>query len=60
MAKEPKVKEPIPYTKQQFLAAKSITPQQKDVLNAVLEDGKSYTKEEVTHLVEEFAKRTVE
>ncbi|WP_273483613.1 hypothetical protein [Desulforamulus ruminis] len=59
MAKESKAK-PAGYTKQQFLASKSFTPQQKDVLNAVLEDGKLYTREEVTRLVEEFAKRKVE
>lgn len=48
------------YTKQQFLgASKRFTPQQKDVLAAVLGERQTYTREEATRLVDEFAKRTV-
>lgn len=58
MVKESKAK-PTGYTKQQFLAAGSYTPQQKDILSAVLEEGKSYTREEAAREIEEFMKRTV-
>lgn len=47
------------YTKLQFLQSASYTPVQKDVLNALLQEDKTYSKEEVTKLLDQFMKRKV-
>ncbi|GAA4828021.1 hypothetical protein GCM10023310_00900 [Paenibacillus vulneris] len=43
------------YTKQQFLESSVFTAQQKDVLHALLLNGETYTIEQVTQKVKEFA-----
>ncbi|EHQ92142.1 hypothetical protein [Desulfosporosinus youngiae] len=43
------------YTKQQILKSKKYP--QKDVLNALLEDGQRYTQEEVLELLDNFLKK---
>ncbi|EHQ88285.1 hypothetical protein [Desulfosporosinus youngiae] len=45
------------YTKQQILQSKKYP--QKDVLNALLEDGQRYTQEEVLELLDNFLKKEV-
>jgi hypothetical protein len=47
------------YTKAQFLASKQFTAIQRDFLNAILEDGKTYTMDQVKQLIEEYAKKAV-
>lgn len=47
------------YTKAQFLASKQFTAVQRDFLNAILEDGQSYTMDQVKQLVEENVKKAV-
>lgn len=47
------------FTKAQFLASKQFTAVQRDFLNAILEDGQSYTMDQVKQLVEENVKKAV-
>jgi hypothetical protein len=49
----------LTYTKAQFLASKQFTAIQRDFLNAILEDGKTYTMDQVKQLIEEYAKKAV-
>lgn len=59
MAKEkPKKKTENKFTKQQVLASKKLS-YSKDLINAILEDGKTYTLEEVETKVNEYLKRKV-
>ncbi len=46
------------YTKQQFLASRRFGAQ-RDLIRALLEDGKSYTIKQVLEIIEEFQKRKV-
>lgn len=47
------------YTKAQFLASKQFTAIQRDFLNAILEDDKTYTMDQVKQLIDEYAKKAV-
>lgn len=47
------------YTKQQFLESKQYTAQQKDVLNALLQDDTAYTVEQVKKHMTEFSRKVV-
>ncbi|SDX84020.1 hypothetical protein [Tepidimicrobium xylanilyticum] len=46
------------FTKQQVLASKKLS-YSKDLINAILEDGKTYTLKEVETKVNEYLKRKV-
>jgi hypothetical protein len=48
------------YSKKQLLAADRFTPQQKDVLNAILNDYETYSLSKVDRLMADFEHRTVE
>lgn len=48
------------FSKPQLLAAKRFTPQQRDVLAAVLTEGQAYSFGQAERLIEQFGKRTVE
>lgn len=48
------------FSKQQFLESKSYTGQQKDVLNALLQDKEEYTQDQMMNIVDEFHRRVVE
>lgn len=48
------------YTKQQFLSSTQFTGAHKDILNALLEDCKSYTTEQVKEIVETYLERVVQ
>lgn len=53
-----KTKDATPtYTKQQFLSSKRFTPQQKDVLHALLEEGNAYSDAQVKKLIDDFMKK---
>lgn len=54
---QPKAVEPI-FTKEQLVNSKAFS-QHKDTLTAILEAGKTYTKEQVERLVSEFLERKV-
>lgn len=47
------------YTKQQLTQSKRFTDAQKDVLRAVLDEGKQYTLEDAKKALEQFLKRRV-
>lgn len=47
------------YSKEQLLRSKRYTPQQKDILAAVLAEGRVYTHEEAAQAMTEFLKRKV-
>ncbi|MBB6633558.1 hypothetical protein [Cohnella thailandensis] len=51
--------EPV-YSKKQLLAADRFKPQQKDVLNAILNDYETYSLGKVNRLMADFEQRTVE
>lgn len=42
------------FSKQQFLNSKNFTAGQKDILNALLEEGKTYTHSQVNEAVKKF------
>lgn len=46
------------YTKQQYLAGESYK-EQRDLIAALLEDDKSYTKAEVKKLIDQYMKKEV-
>lgn len=48
------------FGKSQLIEAKRYTPGQRDVLAALLEDGKTYTFEQADQIIHTFAKGTVE
>ncbi|GLI08104.1 hypothetical protein YDYSG_41340 [Paenibacillus tyrfis] len=48
------------FTKQQFLESKLFTAQQKDLLNALLQDEETYTTDEVKQQIEQYLKKAVE
>ncbi|MFD2329120.1 hypothetical protein ACFSR7_07650 [Cohnella sp. GCM10020058] len=48
------------FSKSQLIEAKRYTPGQRDVLAALLEDGKTYTFEQADQLIHTFAKGTVD
>jgi hypothetical protein len=48
------------YTKEQFLGSERFKGAQKDVLNALLVDGESYTDTQVQELITEFLERKVQ
>lgn len=53
--KEPAVTPAAPaFTKQQLIEAKRYTAQQKDLINALLDDGQTYTQVQVDGLIGEF------
>lgn len=56
--KETKQTEPT-FTKAQFLASEQFSAVQIDFLSAILEDDKTYTVEQVNHLIEEKVKKAV-
>jgi hypothetical protein len=58
MAKEKDKKTENRFTKQQVLASKKLS-HSKDLINAILEDGKTYTLKEVETKVNEYLKRKV-
>lgn len=59
MAKTKEEVKAIPsYTKEQFLASKTYATE-RDLLNALLEDGKTYTKDQVNSMVDSFMKGKV-
>lgn len=58
MAKEKDKKTENRFTKQQVLASKKLS-YSKDLINAILEDGKTYTLKEVETKVNEYLKRKV-
>ncbi|MFH5185726.1 hypothetical protein ACHHV8_25470 [Paenibacillus sp. TAB 01] len=62
MSVKDKTDEPIAptYSKQQFLESKIFTVQQKDVLSALLKADESYTIDQVTGIVENFARKVVQ
>ncbi|WP_079914708.1 hypothetical protein [Paenibacillus sp. 32352] len=45
------------YTKQQFLDSSRYTAQQKDVLNALLQEDAAYTMEQVKKYMTEFSRK---
>lgn len=47
------------FTKEQLTASKQFTEQQKDVLNGLLSNEKTYTIEEVKEIIDGFHKREV-
>jgi Fe2+ or Zn2+ uptake regulation protein len=47
------------FTLQRWLTSKRFTPQQKDILNVVLQAGEAYTYEEVQQRIENFLKQEV-
>ncbi|SHN65940.1 hypothetical protein [Desulfitobacterium chlororespirans] len=53
MAKKDELIEKV-YSKLQILQSKQFTAQQRDVLEALLQDGASYTKSEVISISEDF------
>ena len=52
------IKTPV-YYKEQFLKSKQYTAQQKDLLAALLEDGKKYTTAQVNESLNNFLKKEV-
>lgn len=52
-AEQPESMEPT-HTKQQYLSSKRFTPQQKDVLAALLQDDQRYTVEQVDGMLDSF------
>ncbi|WP_258959226.1 hypothetical protein [Paenibacillus tyrfis] len=48
------------FTKQQFLESQLFTAQQKDLLNALLQDEETYTTDEVKQQIEQYLKKAVE
>lgn len=52
--------EPFSYTKQQFLNSTQFSAAHKDILNALLEDGESYTTEQVKELIKTYLERVVQ
>ena len=58
MAKEKDKKTENRFTKQQVLASKKLS-YSKDLINAIMEDGKTYTLKEVETKVNEYLKRKV-
>jgi hypothetical protein len=48
------------FTKDQFLESKRFTPQQKDVLSALLKEGEEYSNDQVVTIVDEFHRKVVE
>lgn len=57
MAKKEEVQVAKAYTKQQILQSKKYP--QKDVLNAILNEGEKYTHDQVQITLEEFLKKEV-
>lgn len=47
------------FTKQQFLSAKQFAGRQ-DLINALLEDGRQYTTDDVKKMIEEFLSKEAE
>lgn len=58
-ATAPEPKPAAVFAKRQFTASKQFTAQQKDVLNALLEDDRLYTVEEVNAILEAFYHKEV-
>jgi hypothetical protein len=48
------------YTKEQFIGSQRFTGAQKDVLNALLVDGESYTDTQVIKLINDFLEKKVQ
>jgi hypothetical protein len=53
------VKGTTAFSKKQILKSKEFSHIEKDVLNAILKDGKQYTLEQVEKILEDFKKRKV-
>lgn len=47
------------FTKQQFLASEQFTGSQKDILSALLDDGKTYSNEQAVKMMKDFQTREV-
>lgn len=47
------------FNKQQFLRSEQFDAHQKDVLNALLNDGETYTVDQVVKMIAQFMKREV-
>jgi hypothetical protein len=54
-----KGKESPEFTKEQYLCSERFTHKQKDILSALLEDGKAYTTEEVDGMMKAFLEKEV-
>lgn len=59
MAKRDELVEKV-YSKLQILQSKQFTAQQRDVLEAVLQDGANYTKSEAISISEDFRTKEAE
>ncbi len=47
------------YTKQQFMASKRLSPSEKDILYALLQDDQKYTHEQIQKILQDFLKKEV-
>lgn len=54
-----KPKKAVGFTKKQFMKAANFTRIERDVLNALLEDGKTYTIEQAKRIIDDFKKGKV-
>lgn len=59
MTEEEKITSATSYSKQQFLQSKKFTPQQKDVLCALLDDSETYTIDQAEKLISNFLRKKV-
>ncbi|SFF23106.1 hypothetical protein SAMN04487969_11972 [Paenibacillus algorifonticola] len=51
---------PVPaYSKEQYLTSKRFSPQERDILAAVLEANRSYTNEEAVAAIESYLRKDV-
>jgi hypothetical protein len=48
------------FTKEQFLVSKSYTGLEKDILRALLDDKRTYTKDQVREIADEFVRKEVQ
>lgn len=63
MASKAKTEDEIPvpeFTKEQFLASKSYTGLEKDILRALLDDKQTYTKDQVRVIANDFERKEVQ
>ncbi|MGQ7886857.1 hypothetical protein [Paenibacillus sp. WC2504] len=48
------------FTKEQFLVSKSYTGLEKDIFRALLDDNKTYTKDQVREIADDFVRKEVQ
>ncbi|MCY9658119.1 hypothetical protein P5G65_04875 [Paenibacillus chondroitinus] len=48
------------FTKEQFLISKSYTGLEKDIFRALLDDNKTYTKDQVREIADDFVRKEVQ